>query len=107
MSTSAQVTISQSVSSGPTSGSVLTAQSLEPASRSVSPSLSAPPLLTLCLSVTQKLINITKKNLKIQDGFQWLVKGSIQGPKITKALGKWPAGARRHWVLPLASKVMT
>ena len=36
---SAQVTISQSVSSSPTSGSVLTTQSLEPVSDSVSPSL--------------------------------------------------------------------
>ena len=47
--TSAQVTISRSMSSGPMSGSVLTAQSPEPASDSVSPSLSAPPPLTLCL----------------------------------------------------------
>ena len=37
--TSAQVMISRSVSSSPTSGSVLTAQSLEPVSDSVSPSL--------------------------------------------------------------------
>ena len=37
-----QVTISQLVSSSPTWGSVLTAQSLEPASDSVPPSLSAP-----------------------------------------------------------------
>ena len=37
--TSAQVMISQLVSSSPTSGSVLTAQSLEPVSDSVSPSL--------------------------------------------------------------------
>ena len=37
--TSAQVMISRSVSSGPASGSVLTAQSLEPVSDSVSPSL--------------------------------------------------------------------
>ena len=37
--TSAQVMISWSVSSSPTSGSVLTAQSLEPVSDSVSPSL--------------------------------------------------------------------
>ena len=36
------------------SGSVLTAQSLEPASDSVSPSLSAPPLLVLCLSLSLK-----------------------------------------------------
>ena len=41
--TSAQITISRSVSSSPTSGSGLMAQSLEPVSDSVSPSLSAPP----------------------------------------------------------------
>ena len=34
----------------PTAGSVLTAQSLDPASDSVSPSLSAPPPLKLCVS---------------------------------------------------------
>ena len=44
--TLAQVTISQFVSLSPASDSVLTAQSLEHASDSVSPSLSAPPLLT-------------------------------------------------------------
>ena len=47
--TSAQVMISLAVSSSPASGSVLTAQSLEPASDSVSPPLSTPPLLTLCV----------------------------------------------------------
>ena len=55
--TSAQVMISQFVSLSPTSGSVLTAQSLEPALDSVSPSLSAPPPpppLTLCLCLFQK-----------------------------------------------------
>ena len=52
--TSAQVMISQFVSLSSTSGSVLTAQSLEPASDSVSPSLSAPPLLTLALSLKNK-----------------------------------------------------
>ena len=56
--TSAQVMISQSVSSSPASGSVLMAQSLEPASDSVSPSLYAPPPLTpylpLSLSLSQK-----------------------------------------------------
>ena len=52
--TSAQVVVSPFVSSSPVSGSVLTAQSLEPASDSVSPSLSAPPLLMLCLSLSQK-----------------------------------------------------
>ena len=47
--TSAQVMICRSVGSSPASGSVLTARNLEPASDSVSPSLSDPPLLSLCL----------------------------------------------------------
>ena len=62
--TSAQVTISRSVSSSPASGSVLTAQSLEPVLDSVSPSLSAPPPLTLCLSLSlsfKNKINVKKK----------------------------------------------
>ena len=50
----AQVMIFQSVSLSPASGSVLRAWSLEPASDSVSPSLSAPPPLMLCLSLSQK-----------------------------------------------------
>ena len=49
--TSAQVMISWFVGSSPLSGSVLTAQSLEPASDSVSPCLSVPALLALCLSL--------------------------------------------------------
>ena len=52
--TSAQVMISQSASSSPVSGSVLTAQSLEPVSGSVSPSLCAPPPLMLCLCLSEK-----------------------------------------------------
>ena len=52
--TSAQVMISRPLSSSPASGSVLTAQSLQPVSDSVSPSLSAPPLFMLCLSLSQK-----------------------------------------------------
>ena len=52
--TSAQVTISQFVGSSPASGSVLTAQTLETVSDSVSPSLSAPPRLALCLPLSQK-----------------------------------------------------
>ena len=56
--TSAQVMSSQSVSSSPASGPVLTAQSLEPASDSVSPSLSLPLScscsVSLCLSKINK-----------------------------------------------------
>ena len=56
--TSAQVMISRSLSSSPVSGSVLTAQSLEPVSDSVSPSLSDPPPFMLCLTLSQKQINV-------------------------------------------------
>ena len=54
--TSAQVMISRPVGLSPTSGSVLTAQSLEPVSDSVSPS--HPPPFMLCLSVSK--INVKK-----------------------------------------------
>ena len=52
--TSAQAMIVQFVSLSPASGSVLTAQSLEPAWDSVSPSLSALPPRTPCLSLKNK-----------------------------------------------------
>ena len=59
--TSAQVMILHFGSLSPVSGSVLTAQSLESASDSVSPFLSAPPLHTLCLTLPLKnKINIKK-----------------------------------------------
>ena len=48
--TLAQVMISQFMGLNPASGSVLTAQSLDPALDSVSPCRSAPPPLMLCLS---------------------------------------------------------
>ena len=51
--TSAQVMISQSVSSSPASGSVLTAQSLEPVCNSVSPSLWPSPVHALSLPVSK------------------------------------------------------
>ena len=56
--TSAQVMISRFLGLSPVLGSVLIAQSLEPASDSVSPSLSAPPQLALCLSLSK--INVKK-----------------------------------------------
>ena len=62
--TSPRVMISQSVSSSPVLGSMLTAQSLEPASDSVSPSLSAPPLLTLSLSLSLSLSVKNKQTFK-------------------------------------------
>ena len=52
--TLAQVMISQFVSSNPTSGSVLTAQGLEPASDSLCLSLSLCPSLTHALSLCLK-----------------------------------------------------
>ena len=61
--TLAQVMISWLMSSNPTSGSVLTAQSLEPASDSRSPSLSALPLLELCPSLKNKCTWKKKKKM--------------------------------------------
>ena len=61
--TSAQVMISWFVSSSPASGSVLTAQSLESASDSVSPSFSAPSLLMLLLSLSRLLSKINIKKI--------------------------------------------
>ena len=51
--TLAQVMISQFMGSRSASGSVLTAQNLEPASNSVIPSLSALPQFVLCLALSQ------------------------------------------------------
>ena len=70
--TSAQVTASQFVSSGPVSASVLTAQSLEPASDSVSLPRSALPMLMLCLSLSpnkrykKKMLKKKKKKKKVR-----------------------------------------
>ena len=63
--TSAQVMISPSVGSRPASGSVLTAQSLEPVSDSVSPSLSLCPSPVHALSLSVSKINV-KKKLKLK-----------------------------------------
>ena len=64
--TSAQVMISWFVSLSPASDSVLTARSLEPASDSVSPSVSAPAPLTLYLSLSLKN---TQQHLVISPAF--------------------------------------
>ena len=53
--------ISQFVGLSPMLGSMPTAQSLEHALDFVSPSLSAPPLLTLCLSLSLKNEEMVKK----------------------------------------------
>ena len=52
--TLAQVLISQLMSQSPMLGSVLTTQSLEPASDSASPSLSDPPLYAHSVSLSLK-----------------------------------------------------
>ena len=62
--TSAQVMISWFVGLWPVSGSGPTARSLEPASDSVSPSLSAPLPLVLSLSLSLSKINIKKKKAR-------------------------------------------
>ena len=57
---SAQVVILKFMGLSPALGSVLTVQNLEPALDSVSPSLSAPPLLTLRVCVSLSLSKINK-----------------------------------------------
>ena len=65
--TLAQVMISRFLSSSPASGSVPTAQGLEPPSDSVSPPLSTPPMLMLCLSIVNvKKIKIKKKETSME-----------------------------------------
>ena len=64
LTTLAQVMISQFKSSSPTSGSALTAQSLEPASDSVAPSLPAPLAVCACtLSLSFSKLNKHFKNI--------------------------------------------
>ena len=75
--TSAQVMILRIMSLSPTLGSVLTAQSLEPASDSVSPSLSAPCLLVLSLSLSLSLKNKQKLKKKITDRKEGPLGGSV------------------------------
>ena len=58
--TPAQVMISRFMGSSPALGSVLTAQSLEPALDSMSPSLSVPFPLMLCVCVSLSKINLKK-----------------------------------------------
>ena len=65
--TSAQVMISQFVGSSPTSGCMLTAQSLEPAWDSVSLSLSLCPSPTHTLSHSLSLSKINIKKKKARD----------------------------------------
>ena len=65
--TLAQVMISQFVSSSPVVGSVLTAQSRGPALDTVSPSLSAPPPLTFCLSLSKINKHYKIKKIKLKD----------------------------------------
>ena len=85
--TSAQVMISKSVNSSRVSGSVLTARSLEPASDSVSPSLAAPPPLTLslCLSKIKKhLKNEIKRNVLSHRSGGWSqgIGRAVLSPKV-------------------------
>ena len=62
--TLAQVMISiQFMGSSPVSGSVLTTQNLEPASDSVSPSLSTPALLMLYLRALSLSLSLSKINI--------------------------------------------
>ena len=75
---SAQVMISRFMGSSPAWGSVLTARSLEPASDSVFPSLSAPPQLALSLEKIKIKMSIKKNNKTKKKNRLSLVKGRPQ-----------------------------
>ena len=86
--TLAQVMISWFTGSSPASGSVLMAQSLEPALDSVSPSpsLSAPPLLALCLCLSR----INKHTHKILRMVTIPAEENLAIPReVTYALAPW------------------
>ena len=85
--TSARVMISRFMGSSPASGSVLTARSLEPASDSVSPSLSAPPLLA---SLSQNEIKTFKK-LKNR---KWMLESALQAVLLGSGLSAEPTAWR-------------
>ena len=79
--TSAQVTISWLTSASPASGSVPTAQSLDPASDSVYPSLSTPShLYSVSLSKIIKTLNFFFKEIdeKSLEGQQGVCKHSVR-----------------------------
>ena len=89
--TSAQVMISQFVGSNSASGSVPTVRSLEPVSDSVSPSLSAPPLLMLCLSLSLSKINIKKGHLRGAWVAQWVKRPTSAQVTISRSVSSSPA----------------
>ena len=89
--TLAQVKISWSVSLSPVSGSVLTARSLELALDSVSPSLSAPPPLVLCLSLS-----------KINKLWGAWVAQSVKQPTSTQVMISWSVSSS-----PASGSVLT
>ena len=110
--TSAQVMISQLVSSSPASGSVLTAPSLEPASDSVSPSLSAPPLLTLCLSLSTN--KQTNKQTNIENSFclssyikfmHWSIFFLLDPLTFTSQLFSSPCSCYNIWIISESDSV--
>ena len=119
--TSAQVMILQFLCSSPALGYMLIAQRLEPASDSVSPFLSDPPLLTLrlclcvCLSLSE--INIKKIFLR-QDSANLMVNtrhleysSIVFGPhtkswihfKVYRLWGTWVAQLVKHPILDFGS----
>ena len=99
--TSAQVMISHSVSLSPASGSVLITQSLEPASNSVSPFLSAPlPTPTHALSLSVSKIIKTCKKIKKKEALpafrnNWVTDRPCPMGAILPSMGKnWYLGAK-------------
>ena len=103
--TLAQVMISWFVSSSPTLGSVWTAQSLEPASDSVSPFLSVPPLFAFCLCLSLSLLT-NKQTLIFFLKIPW-VEDRIENRRRAKAEAWGLTGSPGWWLQPGQGADMT
>ena len=79
----------------PTSGSVLTAQRLKPASDSVSPSVSAPSLLMLCLSKNE--IKLKKKFFLRTISLTTTCNAGPGGLSTFWEVAQWEAGGAAGW----------
>ena len=94
--TSAQVMISRLEGSSPVSGSVLTAQSLKPASDSVSPSLCPSPTQALSLFLRLSLSLKNKPTFRVSRG-AWVAQ-SVKQPTVGLSSGHDPVdlGIKPH-----------
>ena len=94
---SAQVMISRFVGSSPASGSVLTAQGLDPASDSVSPSLSLCSFPVRALSLSVSKINKHLKKIFFKVGVGTWVTQLVERLILAQVMISWFVGSSPTW----------